>query len=114
VGYAIEAGVLNEKQAMNHADRHLVSNVIGDRAMHVGMSYPLRLNPLDTVLLATDGLFDNAYTDEIVRRSCKGNLHDTSERLIDECLDRMQAPVKGAPGKPDDLTLVAYRPGRKA
>lgn len=113
VGYAVEAGVLDEEQAMSHADRHLVSNVIGDRAMHVGMSYPLRLNPMDTVVLASDGLFDNAYTDEIVERLRKGDLGAAAERLIAECATRMREPVAGAPGKPDDLTLVAFRPGRE-
>jgi serine/threonine protein phosphatase PrpC len=34
VGYAVEAGVLDEAQAMAHEDRHLVSNVVGDRGMH--------------------------------------------------------------------------------
>ena len=43
VGYAVEAGVLDEQEAMEHEDRHLVSNVVGDRGMHVGVSYPLRL-----------------------------------------------------------------------
>ena len=66
VGYAVEAGVLDEEEAMNHVDRHLVSNVVGDRSMHVGVSYPRRLRPMDTVVLASDGLFDNAYTEEVV------------------------------------------------
>ena len=111
VGYAMEAGVLDEQQAMAHADRHLVSNVVGDRAMHVGMSYPLRLKPLDTVLLASDGLFDNAYTDEVIEHLRKGVLHEAAGRLARYCHARMGAARDGAPSKPDDLTLVAYRPG---
>ena len=111
VGYAVEAGVIDEHEAMEHEDRHLVSNVVGDRGMHVGVSYPLRLNPLDTVLLASDGLFDNAFTDEIVQRLRKGRLHEAAGSLVGECRERMAQALAGAPGKPDDLTLVAYRPG---
>jgi PPM family protein phosphatase len=111
VGYAVEAGVLDEQQAMSHEDRHLVSNVVGDRAMHLGMSYPLRLKPLDTVLLASDGLFDNAYTDEVIEHLRKGALHEGANRLARHCRERMGAARDGAPSKPDDLTLVAYRPG---
>jgi serine/threonine protein phosphatase PrpC len=111
VGYAVEAGVLDEQEAMEHEDRHLISNVVGDRGMHVGVSYPLRLNPRDTVLLASDGLFDNAFTDEIVQRLRKGRLHDASQNLVDECRQRMARALEGVPGKPDDLTLVAYRQG---
>jgi len=112
VGYAVEAGVLDEQQAMEHEDRHLVSNVVGDRGMHVGMSYPLRLKPLDTVLIASDGLFDNAYTEEIVEALRKGTLHEGAASLVDECRRRMAGGgAADFPGKPDDLTLVAYRPG---
>ncbi len=111
VGYAVEAGVLDEQQAMSHEDRHLVSNVVGDHGMHVGMSYPFRLKPLDTVLLASDGLFDNVYTDEIIARVRKGPLHDGVLDLAQVCRERMAEPREGMPSKPDDLTLVAYRPG---
>jgi serine/threonine protein phosphatase PrpC len=111
VGYAVEAGVLDEHEAMEHEDRHLVSNVVGDRGMHVGVSYALRLKPLDTVLLASDGLFDNAFTEEIVERLRKGSLHDEAGALVEQCERRMRRMVEGVPGKPDDLTLVAYRPG---
>jgi len=112
VGYAVEAGVLDETEAMHHADRHLVSNVVGDRGMHVGMSYPLRLRPMDTVLLASDGLFDNAFTEEAVERLRKGPLHDGALALAGACLERMRAPGEHAVSKPDDLTLLAYRPPR--
>jgi serine/threonine protein phosphatase PrpC len=111
VGYAVEAGVLDEQQAMAHADRHLVSNVVGDRAMHLGLSYPLRLKPMDTVLLASDGLFDNAYTDEVIEHLRKGDLQHSAERLATRCRQRMNGAKDGAPSKPDDLTLIAYRPG---
>lgn len=111
VGYAVEAGVLDEQQAMSHEDRHLVSNVVGDRAMHMGMSYPLRLKPMDTVLLASDGLFDNAFTDEVIEHLRKGALHEAAGRLARQCHARMASARDGVPSKPDDLTLVAYRPG---
>ena len=114
VGYALEAGVMDEEEALGHADRHLVSNVVGDRNMHVGMSYPIRLRPMDTVLLASDGLFDNAYTEELVERLRKGPLHEATSELFAECRARMESPVEGLPSKPDDLTLIACRPGRPA
>ena len=114
VGYAVEAGVLDEQEAMSHEDRHLVSNVVGDRDMHLGMSSPVSLNPRDTVLLASDGLFDNAYTDEVVERLRKGPLARSTAELVATCRQRMEQPVRGLPSKPDDLTLVAFRPGAAA
>jgi serine/threonine protein phosphatase PrpC len=112
VGYAVEAGVLDEEEAMNHVDRHLVSNVVGDRGMHVGVSYPRRLRPMDTVVLASDGLFDNAYNEEVVERLRKGPLHEGTAALAMECMQRMCGPGEHAVSKPDDLTVVAYRPPR--
>jgi serine/threonine protein phosphatase PrpC len=111
VGYAVEAGVLDEEEAMNHVDRHLVSNVVGDRSMHVGVSYPRRLRPMDTVVLASDGLFDNAYTEEVVERLRKGPLDEATVALADACMERMDGS-DDVVSKPDDLTLVAYRPPR--
>jgi serine/threonine protein phosphatase PrpC len=112
VGYAVEAGVLDEEEAMNHVDRHLVSNVVGDRSMHVGVSYPRRLRPMDTGVLASDGLFDNAYTEEVVERLRKGPLDEATVALADACMERMTGAGDDVVSKPDDLTLVAYRPPR--
>jgi protein phosphatase len=109
VGYAVEAGVIDERDAMGHEDRYLVSNVIGDPGMHVGMSSPLRLRPRDTLLLASDGLYDNVYTDEIVTVLRRGDMQDSVNAIVEKCRKRMLTPVEGKPSKPDDLTLLAYR-----
>lgn len=110
VGYALEAGVMDEQEAMEHEDRHLVSNVIGDSSMHVVMSSPVKLRPRDTVVVASDGLFDNAYTEEIVEYLRRGSLEAGANALMRECRQRMRVPQEGVPSKPDDLTLIAYRP----
>ena len=38
VGYAIEAGVLNEQDAMAHSQRHIVSNLIGSHDVRIDLS----------------------------------------------------------------------------
>jgi serine/threonine protein phosphatase PrpC len=111
VGYALEAGVLDEQDAIEHEDRHLISNVIGDPGMHVGMSSPVALRPRDTVVIASDGLFDNMYTEEIIECLRRGALTDAVQTLADECHARMADPVEGRPSKPDDLTVLAFRAG---
>lgn len=110
VGYALEAGVLDEEDAIEHEDRHIVSNVIGDPAMHVGMSSALKLKVRDTVLMASDGLFDNLYTQEIVEHLRSGALSTAVQALADACHARMAGSGDDHPSKPDDLTLVAFRP----
>lgn len=110
VGFAVEAGMIDEEEAMHHVDRHIVSNVIGSPEMRIEIGPSLRLAPRDTVLLATDGLFDNLHVSEIVERVRKGALEDAVARLANDATERMLHPAPGVPSKPDDLTIVAFRP----
>ena len=109
VGYAVEAGMLDETEAMNHEQRHVVSNTIGTPDMRIEVGSTIQLARRDTLLLASDGLFDNLHTDEIVERIRKGPLKRVVRTLVDDCHRRMQAPEEGQPSKPDDLTFVAFR-----
>lgn len=110
VGYAVEAGMLNEKEAMHHEDRHIVSNIIGNEAMRIEIGPTIKLGARDTVLLATDGLYDNLHTKEIVDTIRKGPLEKAAAALRGNIETRMvgeQAPTR--PSKPDDLTYLLYR-----
>ena len=110
VGFALEAGILDEDEAMHHKDRHLVSNVIGMPEMRIEIGSTLKFKPRDTLLLASDGLFDNLHIDEIVDYIRKGPLLKSVGGLIDEAKTRMIKRQAGLPSKPDDLTVLAYRP----
>ena len=109
VGYAVEAGMLDETEAMHHAQRHVVSNVIGTPDMRIEVGSTIEMARYDTLLLASDGLFDNLHTEEIVERIRKGPLKRVMRSLIDDCRRRMQIAEPGQPSKPDDLTFVAFR-----
>jgi serine/threonine protein phosphatase PrpC len=109
VGYALEAGMLDEAEAMHHAERHVVSNTIGAADMRIEVGPTVRLAPRDTLLLATDGLFDNLHTEEIVERIRKGPLPHAVRALVEDCRRRMQSAEEGQPSKPDDLTFIAFR-----
>ena len=108
-GYAVESGLLNEREALRHDERHLVSNVIGIPEMRIEMGGSIELSPKDTVLLATDGLFDNLRTAEIVELLRKGPLEQALADLTAAAAKRMQSKEATRPGKPDDLTVVAFR-----
>ena len=109
VGYGVEAGLLDEAEAMHHDQRHLVSNVVGSPDMRIEIGPPLELAPRDTLILASDGLSDNLHVEEIIERLRRGSLEQVSERLISDALARMQSPAEGRPSKADDLTLVSFR-----
>jgi serine/threonine protein phosphatase PrpC len=109
VGFGVEAGLIDEADAMHHDERHLVSNVLGSPDMRIEIGPRRRLAARDTVLLASDGLLDNLHTEEIVERACSGPLADAARRLMTEALRRMTEPTLGDPSKPDDLTFLLFR-----
>ncbi|MEW4488289.1 PP2C family serine/threonine-protein phosphatase [Thalassoglobus sp. JC818] len=109
VGYALEAGVLSEQEAILHENRHLVSNVIGSRDMSIELGPWISLAARDTILLASDGLFDNLFAVEIVECIRKGSLEDGVHQLAEIAVKRMCSRIPNLPSKPDDLTILAYR-----
>lgn len=111
VGYGVEAGLIPEHEALVHDDLHIVSNALGAPDMRIEMGPSVRLSSKDTVLLASDGLWDNLSLDEIVQTVRKGQLTDAGQALADAASGRMTRPREGKPSKPDDLTLVVWRSG---
>jgi serine/threonine protein phosphatase PrpC len=113
VGYAIEAGLLDAEEAMHHDERHIVSNLVGSTEMRIEVGSPLTMAPLDTLVVATDGLFDNLGVNEIAEMVRKGPVVEGAGRLVAACRERMNAPASGQPSKPDDLTLILWRAVRE-
>lgn len=111
VGYAVEAGFLDEDEAMHHEERHLLLNMLGSSDMRIEIGPTLALARRDTVLLGSDGLFDNLHIDEIVAIIRKGALSTVMEQLVTCCRQRMNTTRPGRPSKPDDLTLILIRRG---
>lgn len=109
VGYGVEAGLLDAEDAMHHEDRHVVSNVVGAADSRIEIGPAIRLAPLDRILLASDGLFDNLSTDEITAILSRGGAMKAARRLAEEAGGRMAEESDSTPSKPDDLTLVVVR-----
>lgn len=110
IGYALESGYLGEHEALFHEDRHLVSNVVGIPEMHIQLGSAIELSSRDSLLLGSDGLFDNLTLDEIVQTLRKGTLEESTQSLVDAATVRMLSSSTANPSKPDDLTVIVYRP----
>jgi len=108
-GFAVEAGLLDENEAVQHEQRHVLFNVVGSPDMRVDIAAPVRLADRDTVLLASDGLVDNLYVDEIVEIIRAGRLAKAADKLIAAARKRMITDGGTKPSKPDDLTVILYR-----
>lgn len=109
VGYAVEAGMLSADDALHHDERNVVSNMVGFPNMRIEIGPTVQLAHHDTVLLASDGLFDNLYIEEIVEAIRRGSIEASMSRLIDQCQGRMTGRATGQPCKPDDLTFILLR-----
>ena len=83
--------------------------------IEIGPETPI--STFDTLLLASDGLFDNLLMDEIVEMVRKGPVERSICTLTRAALQRMEGTAAGKPAKPDDLTALLYRrpaPRRKS
>ncbi|MCH2173633.1 protein phosphatase 2C domain-containing protein [Myxococcota bacterium] len=112
VGFALEAGVLNETEALFHEDRHIVSNVLGMADMRIEISSVQRLARFDTVVIASDGLLDNLRVSEIAEHVRVGALDRAARLLARASVGRMHGDSPSQPCKPDDLTFVVFRSSR--
>ncbi len=108
VGYAVESGMLDEFDAMHHDERHVVSNLVGSRSMRIEIGPSRTLAPRDTVIVASDGLFDNLHLDEVIKYGKSGKLIDRMNGLANLASLRMTKFDPALPGKPDDLTVLLY------
>ena len=108
-GFAVEAGMLDQRAALHHEERHLVSNFIGTSDMRIDMGAGIRLNPRDTVMLASDGLMDNVHLHEITDLVRKGSLPAAVTSITGLARRRMTVETMHQPSKPDDLSVLLFR-----
>lgn len=109
VGYAVESGLIDENDAVHHHERNLVSNMVGSTDMYIDIGPRMELAPRDTVLIASDGLSDNLYVEEIIEAIRMGPLDRAASLLQKNCLDRMSKTDGELPSHPDDLSFCMFR-----
>ncbi|MEE4184680.1 MAG: protein phosphatase 2C domain-containing protein [Gammaproteobacteria bacterium] len=110
VGFALEAGLMNEAEALGHDELNVISNVVGSADMRIEIGPRLQLAARDTVLLASDGLFDNLLESEIINIIRTGSLSDNIVQLLQLAERRMAGVEADKPCKPDDFTAILFRP----
>lgn len=108
VGYQVAAGVLEHAEALQHDERHYISNVVGAPGLKIEVGPRLPLARHDTVALGSDGLFDNVHPEELAHCLAMPDMSAGADALVDLALSRMKTPTDGF-GKPDDLALVVSR-----
>lgn len=108
-GFAVEAGFLDQREALHHEERHLVSNFLGTADMRIDMGAAVEMQARDTVMLASDGVTDNVHRDEVIEIIRKGPLPAAIDALIRLAAHRMRVDSNSQPSKPDDLSVILFR-----
>jgi PPM family protein phosphatase len=109
-GYGRESGLLSEASALFHDERHILSNVLGMASMHVAATTGLHLAARDTVVLGSDGVFDNLFHDEIIELIRAGEPLAIATRLVERLSQRMSGHgAVEVPSKPDDMSFILFR-----
>lgn len=110
VGYGVEAGMIDPDDAIHHENRHLVSNVVGSSEMHIDMGPRMPLAHRDTVILVSDGVLDNLHREELLELAGRGRLAQAAFATAQAVSERMELEAGKLPSKPDDMTLILFRP----
>ena len=109
VGYGVEAGLIGRREALHHAERHLLSNLVGSADMRIDIGPVIRPRARDVFLVASDGVWDNLHEGEITDRIRKGTLKRSASALLEAVRQRMSKPDADHPSKLDDLTFALFR-----
>lgn len=110
VGFGIEAGLIDQDEALEHEDLHVISNVVGSNDMRMEIGSKIPMAPLDTLLVASDGLFDNLIAEEIIEIIRTGPVGAAAAELCELAQQRMYRGSKDEPSKPDDFSVLLFRP----
>lgn len=109
VGFAYAAGLLTEKQALIHPDRHIISNVVGDIDMHMDIGPRCLLAENDSLLLGSDGLFDNFHIDTLIEMVRKESIEEVLMKLTEACQPMREENKMEKFHKLDDVSFIVCR-----
>ncbi|OGO93761.1 MAG: hypothetical protein A3F10_06205 [Coxiella sp. RIFCSPHIGHO2_12_FULL_42_15] len=109
VGFAVAAGLLTEKQAITHPGRHIVANVVGDPDMHMDIGPRYRLAEHDTILLGSDGLFDNFLIETLIEIIRKETMEEVMTKLTQACQPMRDENKLDKFHKLDDVSFIVCR-----
>lgn len=105
VGHEIRAGTLEQEESLDHPDRNYVMNMLGDELIHIEVAGQLDVKKGHTILVGTDGLFDNISHDELGQMVAGGPYEKAFEALVERCVKKETSSWK----KDDDIGFILIR-----
>ncbi|WP_412473721.1 PP2C family protein-serine/threonine phosphatase [Halobacteriovorax sp. YZS-1-1] len=105
VGHMVKAGVLGQEESLSHPERNYVNNLMGDDLIKIESTSSSIMKKGHTVLIGSDGLFDNIPHDTLTELIGQGGFDKSFEDLVNFC--KTQTEDKWL--KFDDTSFVVIR-----
>lgn len=102
-GLATESGVIDEVEAMDHPESHVILNSLGEEFARMELSFNISIRVGDRVLLMTDGVSGNITFSDIKDIVLKESLPEAGRIIVDRCSQKMATD-----GTKDDFTFLIY------
>jgi serine/threonine protein phosphatase PrpC len=104
VGHSIEAGHLEQEESLDDPDRYVVNHLLGDPVLRLEVATKMTLKKGHTILVGSDGLFDNISHESLCELMAKGSFEKSFESVVEQCLKRGDNWKKD-----DDISFIAIR-----
>ena len=105
VGYLIQSGSLEQDKSLDDPNRHIVTNLIGDDAIRIESTSRIEIKKGNTIIVGSDGLFDNLSHDELAQIMAGGSFDKSFDTLVKRCLERNEDNWR----KEDDISFIVLR-----
>jgi serine/threonine protein phosphatase PrpC len=105
VGYLVEGGAVSQEDTLDHPDRHYVCNLIGDPSIRIETTSKVEIKKGHTILIGSDGLFDNFTHQTLAQMVSKGQIETAFETLCKLCTEQNPKTWK----KDDDISFILLR-----
>jgi serine/threonine protein phosphatase PrpC len=105
VGYLIQSGTIEQEDSLDSPNRHYVTNLIGDDAIRIESTSKLEIKKGNTILIGSDGLFDNISHDQLTEIATQGPFEKSFETLEQLCIERDPKTWR----KDDDISFILVR-----
>lgn len=104
IGYRIQAGDLNQDESLDDPARSSVNNLIGDPAVRIEVASKMKVKKGHTILVGSDGLFDNLSHQSLGELICSGSFEKSIEQLNLLCTEQGEDWKKD-----DDISYILIR-----
>ncbi len=104
-GMKVKSGVIDQTQSLQDPDRHYVQNLVGDEFIRIESTSKFQLKKGHTILIGTDGIFDNLSHVELEQMASNGQFEKSFEELVEKCSEQDEKMWL----KEDDIAFILFR-----